>query len=123
MLTEVLGNANDLIQRDEFDKEGAAKRSERDGKEKEKDKYQKDKKSDSSGGKEENNSVKKGRERQRDRYHNYTPLTVSRAELYELNKKDDKWQKPMRISTRVGISLSGVNSIEITVMSLMTIRI
>ncbi|XP_010684419.2 uncharacterized protein LOC104898980 [Beta vulgaris subsp. vulgaris] len=61
-LTEVLGKANNFIGGEEFDKTTTAKRPEGDGKEKEKDKYWKDKKPDNSGRREENNSVKKGQE-------------------------------------------------------------
>lgn len=58
ILTEVLGKANEFIRGEEFDKVATSKQSEGDGKEKEKeiqkdkDKYRKDKKYDSSGGRE-----------------------------------------------------------------------
>ncbi|XP_010695914.2 uncharacterized protein LOC104908496 [Beta vulgaris subsp. vulgaris] len=91
-LTEVLGKANDFIRGEEFDKAATAKRPEGDGKEKEKDrkedKYRKDKKPDNFGMREESNSVKKGQEGRSDRYRNYTPLTMSQAEIYELHKTD-----------------------------------
>ncbi|XP_010685037.1 uncharacterized protein LOC104899527 [Beta vulgaris subsp. vulgaris] len=76
-------------------------RAARDGKEKEKDRrednYRKDKKPESFSRREESNSVKKGQEGRVDRYRNYTPLTISRAEIFELHKKDDKWQRPRKM--------------------------
>ncbi|XP_010695400.1 uncharacterized protein LOC104908047 [Beta vulgaris subsp. vulgaris] len=93
-LIEVLGKANDFIRGEEFDKAAAAKRPAGDEKEKEKDckedKYRKDKKSDTSGRREESNTVKKRQGGRPDRYRNYTPLTLSRGEIYELHKKDNK---------------------------------
>ncbi|XP_048493034.1 uncharacterized protein LOC125493608 [Beta vulgaris subsp. vulgaris] len=65
-----LGKANDFIQGEDFHKVATAKRPEKDGKEKEKDKFRKDKKPDNSGRREENNSVKKGQQGQSDRYRN-----------------------------------------------------
>lgn len=61
------------------------------------DKYRKDKKPDTSNKREESNSVKKGHEGRPDKYHNYTPLTISRAQIYELHQKDDKWQRPTKM--------------------------
>lgn len=91
-LTEILGKANEFIRREEFDKATTAKRSEGDGKEKDKDKdkYRKDKKLDGLERKDENNLLKKGHDGRSDRYYNYTPLTMSIAEIYELHKKDNK---------------------------------
>ncbi|XP_048498156.2 uncharacterized protein LOC125496673 [Beta vulgaris subsp. vulgaris] len=88
-LTEVLGKANDFIRGEEFDKAANAKRPVAIEKDKEKDrrddKYRKDKKSESTGRKEESN------------YNNYTPLTISRARIFELHSKDDKWQRPRKM--------------------------
>ncbi|XP_010677838.1 uncharacterized protein LOC104893428 [Beta vulgaris subsp. vulgaris] len=104
-LTEVLGKANDFIRGEEFDKAANTKRPTAVEKDKEKDKdkerrddkYRKDKKSDTTGKREENNSVKKGFEGQPDKYHHYTPLTTSRARIFELPSKDDKWQRPRKM--------------------------
>ncbi|XP_057246822.1 uncharacterized protein LOC130589554 [Beta vulgaris subsp. vulgaris] len=104
-LTEVLGKGNDFIRGEEFDNAANAKRSAAVEKDKEKDKekerrddkYRKDRKSDTSGRREENNSVKKGFEGRPDKYHNYTPLTISRARIFELHSKDDKWQRPRKM--------------------------
>ncbi|XP_010677758.1 uncharacterized protein LOC104893360 [Beta vulgaris subsp. vulgaris] len=100
-LTEVLGKANDYIRREEFDKASNAKRPAAEEKDKEKDrkedKYRKDKKSDTSNRREESISVKKGHEGLPDKYHNYTPLTTSRAQIYELHKDDDKWRRPRKM--------------------------
>ncbi|XP_057248345.1 uncharacterized protein LOC130590291 [Beta vulgaris subsp. vulgaris] len=104
-LTEVLGKANDFIRGEEFDKAANAKRPVAIEKEKEKDKdkdrrddkYRRDKKAESTGRKEESNSVKKGFEGRPDKYNNYTPLTISRARIFELHSKDDKWQRPRKM--------------------------
>lgn len=37
-------------------------------------------------------TLKTGQDKRPDRYHNYTPLTVSRAKIFEMHKKDGKWQ-------------------------------
>ncbi|XP_048498015.1 uncharacterized protein LOC125496558 [Beta vulgaris subsp. vulgaris] len=94
-LTEVLGKANDFIRGEKFDKAANAKRptaAEKD-KEKEKDKERRDDKYR----REENNSVKKGFEGRPDKYHNYTTLKISRARIFELHSKNDKWQRPRKI--------------------------
>ncbi|XP_048502738.1 uncharacterized protein LOC125498552 [Beta vulgaris subsp. vulgaris] len=100
-LTEVLGKANDFIRGEEFDKVAAAKSPTGDKKEKEKDrkedKYRKDRKPETSRRREESNTVKKGQVGRPDQYHNYTPLTMSWTEIYELHKKDDKWQRPRKM--------------------------
>ncbi|XP_048496389.1 uncharacterized protein LOC125495652 [Beta vulgaris subsp. vulgaris] len=94
-LIEALGKANDFIRGEEFDKASNAKRPAAEEKDKEKDrkddKYRKDKKPDISNRREESNSVKKGHKGCPDKYHNYTPLTISWARIYELHQKDDKW--------------------------------
>ncbi|XP_048494358.1 uncharacterized protein LOC125494689 [Beta vulgaris subsp. vulgaris] len=104
-LTEVLGKANDFIRGEEFDKAANAKRPAAIEKNKDKDKdkdrrddkYRKDKKSDTTGRREENNSVKKGFEGRPDKYHNYTPLMISRGRIFELHYKDEKWQRPRKM--------------------------
>lgn len=100
-LTEVLGKENDFIRGEEFDKASNAKRPAAEEKDKEKDrkddKYRKDKKSDTSNRREESNSVKKGHKGRPDKYHNYTPLTTSRAQIYELHKDDYKWRRPRKM--------------------------
>ncbi|XP_010684689.1 uncharacterized protein LOC104899234 [Beta vulgaris subsp. vulgaris] len=100
-LTKVLGKANDFIRGEQFNKAAAAKRPAGDEKEEEKDRrednYRKDKKLENFDRREESNSVKKGQEGGTDRYRNYTPLTLSGAEIYELHKKDDKWQRPRKM--------------------------
>lgn len=73
-----------------------------DGKEKEKQKKnedcsRKDRRHDGFDRREESNSVKKGRERESEQYHNYTPLTVYRAEIYKMHKKGHKWQQPRKV--------------------------
>ncbi|XP_048502904.1 uncharacterized protein LOC125498692 [Beta vulgaris subsp. vulgaris] len=100
-LTEVLGKANDFIRGEDFDKASHPKRPAAEEKDKEKDrkddKYRKDKKSDTSSRREKSNSVKKGHEGRPDKYHNYTPLTTSRTQIYELHKDDDKWRRPRKM--------------------------
>ncbi|KMT08027.1 hypothetical protein BVRB_6g144340 [Beta vulgaris subsp. vulgaris] len=100
-LTKVLGKANDFIRGEEFDKASNAKRPAAEEKEKEKDckddKYRKDKKPYTSNRREESNSVKKGHKGRPDKYHNYTPLTTSRAQIYDLHKDDDKWRRPRKM--------------------------
>ncbi|XP_010670084.2 uncharacterized protein LOC104887185 [Beta vulgaris subsp. vulgaris] len=60
------------------------------------DKYWKDKKSDTTR-REENNSVKKGFKGRPYKYQNYTPLTISRARIFEMHSKDDKRQRPRKM--------------------------
>ncbi|XP_010667666.1 uncharacterized protein LOC104884680 [Beta vulgaris subsp. vulgaris] len=89
------------LQGEEFDKASNTKRTAAEEKDKEKDrkddKYRKYKKSDTSNRREESNSMKKGHEGRPDKYHNYTPLTTFRAQIYEWHKDDDKWRRPRKM--------------------------
>lgn len=98
-MTKVLGKANDFIRGEEFDKAASSKQSEGDGKEKDKEKHKskKDKRHDGSDRREESNTMKKSRERKSDCYHNYTPFTILRSGIYEMHKRDDKWQRPKKM--------------------------